>query len=60
MHLEMIFVMKTVLTNQSKRLFFESDEFLNIDMLTKLMRKTGNLRSKDQINDVLQCIIYQN
>ena len=60
MHLEMIFVMKTVLTNQSKRLFFESDEFLNIDMLTKLMRKTGNLRSKNQINDVLQCIIYQN
>lgn len=60
MHLEMIFVMKTVLTNQNKRLFFESDEFLNIDMLTKLMRKTGNLRSKDQINDVLQCIIYQN
>ena len=60
MHLEMIFVMKTVLTNQNKRLFFESDEFLNIDMLTKLMRETGNLRSKDQINDVLQCIIYQN
>ena len=60
MHLEMIFVMKTVLTNQNKRLFFESDEFLNIDMLTKLMRKTGNLRSNDQINDVLQCIIYQN
>ena len=60
MHLEMIFVMKTVLTNQNKRLFFESDEFLNIDMLTKLMRKTGNLRSKNQINDVLQCIIYQN
>lgn len=60
MHLEMIFVMKTVLTNQNKRLFFESDEFLNIDMLTKLMRKTGNFRSKDQINDVLQCIIYQN
>ena len=60
MHLEMIFVMKTVLTNQNKRLFLESDESLNIDMLTKLMRKTGNLRSKDQINDALQCIIYQN
>lgn len=56
----MIFVMKTVLTNQNKRLFLESDESLNIDMLTKLMTKTGNLRSKDQINDALQCIIYQN